>query len=375
MGAVCGKSEAVDMVPEMRPEKPRSSPSPFNPNDSNRQYYATVKFNSQKKRFSHFGTVRNSLQDKSSHPFQAPWLRDTKQVQDGTIRVNNQLQKQEKAKQDLEAWRRRSSSSSRFHQVSSSASQNLSDLHSMSLEDHSPISHSSARVRGFVASERISAYGTFSLRTQQFREFFIAPRMFSKYAKYQYLVDSQMSQPHLEKLLRAEVKTPKSENPVLWQMKNTIHLYETIRVFYYRIARICTVSSCPTMNAGRQYTFKWQHEEGVISTESAPEYMDLLFDWVENMIADTSIFPYNGTVPVDTKSTLRTILRRLFRVYAHLFCAHFDKIDSMGLKSDLNIRFQHFCYFVLTHQLIHQKELLPLKPLIQRIIPSQLLSP
>ena len=40
--------------------------------------------------------------------------------------------------------------------------------------------------------------------------------------------------------------------------------------------------------------------------------------------------------PRNFKDTVRTIVRRLFRVYAHIYSNHFDQICALGIEGMLN---------------------------------------
>jgi MOB kinase activator 1 len=40
------------------------------------------------------------------------------------------------------------------------------------------------------------------------------------------------------------------------------------------------------------------------------------------------------------------IYKKLFRLYAHIYYSHFEKIRSIGANAHLNTCFKHFVYFV-----------------------------
>lgn len=50
----------------------------------------------------------------------------------------------------------------------------------------------------------------------------------------------------------------------------------------------------------------------------------------------------------------KTILKRLFRVYAHIYHQHFPEVVQLGEEAHLNTSFKHFIFFVqvlFTHSL------------------------
>ena len=43
--------------------------------------------------------------------------------------------------------------------------------------------------------------------------------------------------------------------------------------------------------------------------------------------------------------TVKTIFKRLFRVYAHIYHSHFKDVCALGEEAHLNTCFKHFMYF------------------------------
>ena len=166
------------------------------------------------------------------------------------------------------------------------------------------------------------------------------------------------------------------------------------------------------MSAGPQYEYLWA--DGVKVKKpikvSAPEYVDLLMSWVESQLNDEQIFPLqlggcsclywlllvmmvsmhtcslqyshqhwmewmDGWIDWDTgtpfpknfQTIVKNIFKRLFRVYAHIYHSHFQKIVGLGAEAHLNTCFKHFIYFVHEFKLIDPKELEPLKDLIDTL--------
>lgn len=65
--------------------------------------------------------------------------------------------------------------------------------------------------------------------------------------------------------------------------------------------------------------------------------------------------------PATFEDIVKTIFKRLFRIYAHMYWSHLDKIQELGAEKHLNTCFKHFCYFTAEFNLIDQKELAPLQ--------------
>lgn len=68
--------------------------------------------------------------------------------------------------------------------------------------------------------------------------------------------------------------------------------------------------------------------------------------------------------PRNFLSVAKTILKRLFRVYAHIYHQHRDDVQRLDEEAHLNTSFKHFIYFIEEFGLIDKKELTPLQDLI-----------
>ena len=169
------------------------------------------------------------------------------------------------------------------------------------------------------------------------------------------------------------VKLPRGEDTNEWVAVNTVFFYNSINVLYSVIdGTLCSDDRCPTMSAGPLYEYLWADgvRVKVPIKLSAPDYVNELFDWVEEQLDDPSLFPrgLGGGFPRDFLSVVKTILKRLFRVYAHMYHSHFRQIVALELEPHLNTSFRHFILFVQEFSLVDDKELAPMKELIDRIV-------
>ena len=93
--------------------------------------------------------------------------------------------------------------------------------------------------------------------------------------------------------------------------------------------------------------------------------------WVQRQLDDETLFPTQLGVafPVDFVERVQNIFKRLFRVYAHIYYCHFEKMTSLGAEPHLNTCFKHYMYFVLEFNLIPApQELAPLQELIDKLM-------
>jgi MOB kinase activator 1 len=57
--------------------------------------------------------------------------------------------------------------------------------------------------------------------------------------------------------------------------------------------------------------------------------------------------------PKNFLTIAKTILKRLFRVYAHIYHQHFSEVVQLGEEAHLNTSFKHFIFFVQVWNEIH----------------------
>ena len=66
-----------------------------------------------------------------------------------------------------------------------------------------------------------------------------------------------------------------------------------------------------------------------------------MLEFLKNFITFAGVpFPKNFL------SIAKTILKRLFRVYAHIYHQHFSEVVQLGEEAHLNTSFKHFIFFV-----------------------------
>ena len=77
------------------------------------------------------------------------------------------------------------------------------------------------------------------------------------------------------------------------------------------------------MSAGPKYEYHWADGKEVRKPIkcSAPKYIDYLMTWVQDQLDDEAPFPSKIGVPFPRhfQNIAKTILKRLFRVYAHIY--------------------------------------------------------
>jgi len=170
--------------------------------------------------------------------------------------------------------------------------------------------------------------------------------------------------------LSQAVKLPDGEDLSEWVAVNTVDFYNQINMLYGTIQDYCTEESCSIMTAGPKYEYHWSDGTARPIKCSAPKYIDLLMTWVQEQLEDDKIFPETIGVPFpkNFQSICKNILKKLFRVYAHIYHCHFPIIIQLGEEPHLNTSLKHFVYFCNEFNLIEQKQFAPLSDLIDKLI-------
>jgi len=150
-----------------------------------------------------------------------------------------------------------------------------------------------------------------------------------------------------------------------------VDFFNQINMLYGTITEFCTEETCGIMSAGPKYEYHWA--DGLTVKKpikcSAPKYIDYLMTWVQDQLDDETLFPSKIGVPFPKNfhSSAKTILKRLFRVYAHIYHQHFTEVVTLGEEAHLNTSFKHFIFFVQEFNLIERRELAPLQELIDKL--------
>ncbi|KAL9088105.1 MAG: hypothetical protein Q9159_003303 [Coniocarpon cinnabarinum] len=157
--------------------------------------------------------------------------------------------------------------------------------------------------------------------------------------------------------LRKAVKLPEGEDENEWLAVNGVQMtvvdfYNQLNLLYGSITEFCSPTSCPEMKASDEYEYLWQDSSNPQfkrpTKMPAPEYVEHLMSWCQANIDNTDLFPAKLGVqfPKQFKPTVTSMFKRLYRVYAHIYCHHYAVVVQLGLEAHLNTSFKHFCLFV-----------------------------
>ena len=138
--------------------------------------------------------------------------------------------------------------------------------------------------------------------------------------------------------LKLAVLLPEGEDVNEWVACNAVDFYNQINMLYGTIQEVCTKEQCPVMNAGKKVEYYWADNSKSRSLRlSAPEYCDKLFNWIQEQLDNENIFPskIGEPFPKNFANVAKTIFRRLFRVYAHIYHSHFQTVLDLNEEQHL----------------------------------------
>ncbi|KUI62382.1 putative maintenance of ploidy protein mob1 [Cytospora mali] len=175
--------------------------------------------------------------------------------------------------------------------------------------------------------------------------------------------------------LRKIVKLPEGEDENEWYAVNMVDFYNQINLLYGAITEFCSPQSCPEMKATDEFEYLWQDNENFKrpTKMAAPAYIEQLMTWVQGSIDNEAVMPSRIGVPFPKTfpSLVRQIFKRMYRVYAHIYCHHYPVIRELGLEPHLNTSFKQYVLFIDEHNLATGKDFWgPLGDLVDSMLRS-----
>ncbi|KAI5851989.1 Mob1/phocein [Tricharina praecox] len=197
------------------------------------------------------------------------------------------------------------------------------------------------------------------------------------------------------------VVLPKYVDQGEWLALNVFEFFDMLNRFYGVIQEFCTPRNCPSMSAGPGLDYTWLDANKKPMRLPAPTYIEYVLQWISNRINDETLFPTKasgtttataatpsammpgasrsltgnqsgenwvgkeGGFPQVFEQTCKGIYKQMFRVFAHIYHTHFDKILHMSLEAHFNSLFVHFIHFSRTFNLLAPGDLEPLRALIE----------
>lgn len=163
------------------------------------------------------------------------------------------------------------------------------------------------------------------------------------------------------------VQLPKYVDIGEWIALNVFEFFTNLNHFYGVIAEYVTPEAYPTMNAGPHTDYLWLDANNRQVSLPAGQYIDLALTWINNKVTDKNLFPTQNNVsfPQAFLRDVQRVMIQMFRIFAHIYHHHFDKIVHLSLEAHWNSFFAHFISFSKEFNIIDRNEMIPLLPLIE----------
>ncbi|KAK3056873.1 Mitotic exit network component [Extremus antarcticus] len=159
--------------------------------------------------------------------------------------------------------------------------------------------------------------------------------------------------------LRKVVQLPEGEDRDEWLAVNVVDFYNQINLLYGAITEFCSPTSCPEMKATDEFEYLW-HDPPTYPKPTrlpAPTYISHLLSWTSAHLSNPAVFPTQPGVPFPEgfEKTVKVLFKRLYRIYAHIYCHHYSVVRGLGLEAHLNTGFKHYVLFVEEFGLADEK--------------------
>ena len=165
--------------------------------------------------------------------------------------------------------------------------------------------------------------------------------------------------------MREAIKLPSETGEIEWLFCNLNQLFDETISSYQQCHSFCTNEICKEMTAGEKYKFLWADKPNTKPINlTAPDYIYKLFEWIDDELSEFSDI---STLPKSFKNKVSVIMRRLLRVYAHIYYCHADKVKLLGISKEINNTFYHLVFFILEFKLCTQQQLEPIQKFIEKI--------
>lgn len=86
------------------------------------------------------------------------------------------------------------------------------------------------------------------------------------------------------------VQCPEFMDPNEWLATNVFDFFNYVNLFYGAVSEYCTWKECPIMTAG-QIEYPWIDSSKRSVKIPAPQYIDYVFTFIQNVTRDESVFP------------------------------------------------------------------------------------
>lgn len=153
---------------------------------------------------------------------------------------------------------------------------------------------------------------------------------------------------------------PSGEDLNEWLALNTVDFFNEMSLLYGVVADSAAERfRSPGEGFPDGFEYRWadtEHKRPIRCSGS--DYVEYVMTWVEGMLQNERIFPSRESEPFPAKfqGFIKTIFKRLFRVFAIMYTNHVKEMKEMEADKHLNTCFKHFIYFSSEFSLVSEVE-------------------
>lgn len=150
-----------------------------------------------------------------------------------------------------------------------------------------------------------------------------------------------------------------------------IYCYRLVVMDVDVLEHCCTRVTCPWMRAGRT-TYQWAQNGGKPVKLSAPDYISTLLAYAQRVLTNRELIPHDDTqFPEHAIDSIKDVVKKLFRVYAHIFRHHFEEVSSRGRAHTMIRSLTGFIAHSHDFELLEEDSMEPMHRPIKKWMPNR----
>ncbi|KAJ1454292.1 Mob1/phocein [Pelagophyceae sp. CCMP2097] len=166
----------------------------------------------------------------------------------------------------------------------------------------------------------------------------------------------------------AAISLPAGADRGMWVDIHFCDFANELALLYDLIQAPCG-QNCGQMAAGTRRFYAWEDGEVL----SAHDYCRRVLTEAAALVENDAVFPRREgeAYPPRFWKAMKVAFRRLLRVYAHLYHAHFSRFVQLRYQNDVNELFRRFLLFSVEFDLVETREFEPLSELVSHLVAPQ----
>lgn len=171
-------------------------------------------------------------------------------------------------------------------------------------------------------------------------------------------------------VVRESVRKPPHVGLPEWVAAQTVGIYEEVLWLCAIMDDLCVLECCQRMSAGKHVHYSWQDGPGAeVEKLSAVDYQRRLCEYAHKILTNRDMIPQDGRpFPEYFLPEMKTLLKRFFRIYAHIYIHHFKIFQDNGCEAHLNCVYKQFLFFVKEFDLVSDEDMAPLRELNMKFL-------